>query len=67
MRQQMIENKNWNDSRKNINANVTNITNQLNVFVDNSKKIALGQVDNPALEALKSKLEEKFKQKNLEQ
>lgn len=66
MRQQMIENKNWNDSRKNINAGITNVTNQLNVFVDNSKKIALWQVTNPALEALKGKLDERFKQKNLE-
>ena len=65
MRQQMIENKNWNDSRKNMNANVTNITNQLNVFVDNSKKIAFWQVENPALEALKDKLDQRFKQKNL--
>lgn len=66
MRQQMIENKNWNDSRKNINAEVTNITNQLNVFVDNSKKIAFGQVENPALEQLKAKLNARFEQKNLE-
>ena len=66
MRQQMIENKNWNDSRKNINAWVTNITNQLNVFVDNSKKIAFWQVNNPVLDALKVKLDAKFKQKNLD-
>lgn len=64
MRQQMIENKNWNDSRKNMSAWGTTITNQLNVFIDNSKKIAFWQVSNPALEALKDKLIEKFKQKN---
>lgn len=63
MRQQMIENRNFNDSKKNINAWVVNITNQLNVFVDNSKKIAFWQVDNPALTSLKARLEEKFEKK----
>jgi len=67
MRQQMIENKNWNDSRRNINAGTTNITNQLNVFVDNSKKIAFWQVENPALNALKDKLADRFEQKNLDE
>lgn len=66
MRQQMIENKNWNDSKKNINAGWINITNQLNVFVDNSRKIAFGQVTNPALELLKNKLTERFKIKPLD-
>lgn len=64
MRQQMIENRNWNDSRKNIHAGEVNITNQLNVFVDNSRKIAFWQVENPALDALKAKLDNKFNKKN---
>jgi len=66
MRQQMIENKNWNDSRKNINAGITNVTNQLNVFVDNSRKIAFWEIENPALDALKDKLATRFEQKKLE-
>lgn len=66
MRQQLIENKNWNDSKKNINANVTNVTNQLNVFVDNSRRIALWQVTSTALTSLKDRLEQKFKEKNLD-
>ena len=65
MNQQMIENKNWNDSKKNINAISNNTTNQLNIFVDNSKKIAFWQVENPVLNNLLSMLESKFQQKNL--
>jgi hypothetical protein len=63
MRQQLIENKNFNDSKRNNSMWVTNITNQLNVFVDNSRRIAFGQVETQALSDLKSRLQDKFTKK----
>lgn len=60
MMQQAVENRNWNESRMNPLVAINNNFTQLNTFEDNKQQaIVLGMSD-PALTALKNKLESKF-------
>lgn len=60
MKQQMVDNRNFNESKFNTNSEQTINNTQINVFMDNSKRIAFWQIENPILQKLKDKLTLKY-------
>lgn len=62
MRQQLIENRNWNDSRANPLIQI-NENSQLNIY-NETRQLVVNDNSNPTLERLKNRLMSKFEPKD---
>ena len=65
MQQQIIENRNWNESKKNPNINLNLTNNNLSVFTDTAVERRESTLKNPALDRIKGFLSNKFEKKDL--